>query len=124
MSKKREVLTEDVVQEMPEETIQEENVQETEEITKEASGEEETPKVAPVQQIYIGPTIKNIVSESTIFSNGLTPQLKELMEKRPEVKMLIVPVDKLATARRALLKKDSAESICYKKLEEVEHGSL
>lgn len=121
-SKKREVLTE--VQETPEETVQEETVQEAEETTKEASVKEKTPEVAPVQQIYIGPTIKNVVSESTIFSNGLTPQLKELMEQRSEVKMLIVPVDKLAEARKALLKKDSAESICYKKLEEVEHGSL
>lgn len=81
-------------------------------------------KVAPVQRvIYIGPTIKGVVVENTVFSNGLPKELNERMEKVPAMKSLLVKVEDLARAKRYVNLEGSAENMCYKKvIESMEKG--
>ena len=53
--------------------------------------------------VYIGPTIRGAVQESTIISGTLTEikaQYARLIEKHPQVERLIVPMDSLAVCRR------------------------
>lgn len=86
--------------------------------------ESKNTKVAPVQQlIYVGPTIKGIVVENTVFRNGLPEELKKKMEEVPAMKSLLVGVDNLAKVKAAMNRESSAESLCYKKiLESMEKG--
>ncbi len=62
--------------------------------------------------MYIGPSFKGVTSR-TIFRNGLTPQLEEAVGKTPAIKLLIVPISKLAKAQLELADKSSARATAY-----------
>lgn len=89
----------------------EEKTQETK--TKSVSRREEVQKEAA---IYIGPSIKGLVSTGTVYNNGLPDNLKLEMEKQPAIKNLVVPVSELSGARKDLRIPGSAMSIIYNKI--------
>ncbi len=66
--------------------------------------------------MYIGPSIKNVVSTGTLYRNGLPEALKKEMEKQPVIKSLIVPVSGLARAQRQLATPGSALAVIYGKV--------
>lgn len=66
--------------------------------------------------VYIGPTIKNVVSTGTIYNNGLPEPLKKEMEKLPMIGSLLIPVDRLAAAQKELATPGSALAIIYAKV--------
>lgn len=74
----------------------------------------ETIQKGPV--IYIGPSIKNIVSTGTVYNNGIPKLLKEEIERQPVLKSLIIPIEKLADVQKDLHIPESAVSIIYKKV--------
>lgn len=88
------------------------------------AAESKNTKVAPVQQlVYVGPTIRGIAVENTVFKNGLPEELKKKVEEVPAMKSLLVGVDNLAKVKAAMNREGSAESLCYKKiLESIEKG--
>ena len=53
--------------------------------------------------IYIGPSIPGL-SCNTVFSGDLPPHIKDLIEKKPAIAGLIVPLRDLQESRRALRK--------------------
>lgn len=81
-----------------------------EEVTKSAKGQREKTVV------YIGPTIKNVASTGSVYTNGLPERLKKEMEKQPAIGELLVPVEKLAEAKRSLAMPGSALAMIYKKV--------
>lgn len=66
--------------------------------------------------IYLGPSIKDKIMGNTIFSNGISKELKEISKEIPAIKSLIVPINKLSKVRKELQEKDSVISICYQKV--------
>ncbi len=63
-------------------------------------------KPGPV--IYIGPALPGLASNA-ILRNGLPQPVKELLQARPSLGQLLVPVAELGAARRQL--KDAASSL-------------
>ena len=66
--------------------------------------------------IYIGPSIRNVVSTGTLYHNGLPKVLEEEMTRQPVIKSLIIPVDGLAAAQKELAVPGSALSTIYGKV--------
>lgn len=76
---------------------------------KQEAGKEET-------VMYIGPTIKNVVTTGTLYNNGLPDALKEAAGKQPAIRSLIVPIGGLAAAQRELAVPGSALAVIYGKV--------
>lgn len=70
-------------------------------------------EVVKEPMMYIGPTIKGVVVKNTIYNSGLPKALVEEGDKLPVIKSLIVPVSKVAEARKNLRNTNSAIGICY-----------
>lgn len=66
--------------------------------------------------VYIGPSIKNVVSTGTVYNNGLPARLAAEIEKQPAVKSLLVPVSRLAAVQGELSNQGSAVSLIYEKI--------
>ena len=69
--------------------------------------------------IYIGPTIVGVVTQNSIFNNGIPYELEETMKEIPVVEKLIIPVESLATASQQLNKKQGILYTCYEKVKKV-----
>lgn len=67
--------------------------------------------------MYVGPTIRGVAAEGSLFKNGLPELLKNEMEKQPAIRDLIVPVDRLAEANKELAMPGSALAAVYRKVE-------
>lgn len=66
--------------------------------------------------VYIGPSIKNVVSTGTVYNNGLPAKVMQEIEKQPIIKSLVIPVDKLAAAQKELATQRSALAVIYGKV--------
>ena len=64
---------------------------------------------------YCGPTVKGIAPQYTVFVDVLPEKLKEKVEQVPFLKVLIVPLDKLAEMRVKIEQDGTRENILYKK---------
>ena len=66
--------------------------------------------------MYIGPTVRGVVINGTLFKDGKLPALVEKRtEEMPVLQSLFVPVSKLAEAQREL--KDSKSAMAAKAVE-------
>ena len=74
-----------------------------------------------IRKIYIGPSLKGI-ARGTVFQNGLTPELKERIQKTPAIAELVVPVGRLRDANRELADSDSALSRFFQIVEKYKEG--
>lgn len=63
-------------------------------------------------RVYIGPGFRGAVP-GTVFTNGLTPALEGLVMEFPAAAELVVPVERLAGARRELSDPESALAGIY-----------
>lgn len=53
--------------------------------------------------VYIGPFLKEVVSPGTCFKKGILPaRLEEACKKEPAIRELLIPVSKVAQARKNL----------------------
>ncbi len=66
--------------------------------------------------VYMGPSIKNVMQEGTVFTNGYPEKVKAYLEKHPIAKELIVATSQMAAVSKELKNAKSARSIFYKKL--------
>lgn len=76
-----------------------------------------TPKKEAV--MYIGPRFPNLVEANVIYNNGIPNELKELIEKNPAMKKLLVPISQLSKARQKVKEEGSALNILYKETEKL-----
>lgn len=81
---------------------------------------EETKKTEQV--IYVGPSIKNVVKQNTIYTNGLPVILEEKAKELPEIKKLVVPVSKLMEVREQLKQSGTAYNVFYSRVKEYAEG--
>ncbi len=65
--------------------------------------------------VYMGPEIPGTVSTGAVFCNGLPERLGEAVGEMPPLKMLLVPVGKIANAKKELKMEGSAIRVCYEK---------
>ena len=82
-----------------EETAAEPESKEKAKTTKKSAQAEEQPGVF----VYIGPSIRGVIQESTIMEGKLSEikaQLAAVIEAHPQIERLIVPVESLAVCRR------------------------
>lgn len=70
--------------------------------------------------MYIGPTIRGVVIQGTLFKGGKLPEMvTKKIENMPILQSLFVPVSKLGDARKERKDSKSAISICYEKAVEM-----
>lgn len=66
--------------------------------------------------VYCGPSVKGVVRQYTVFSNGLPGAMEEYCRTHPEAKALLAPVEKFAEMRKRLETQGSREALLYRKL--------
>lgn len=81
---------------------------------------------APVL-VYCGPSIKGTAKQYTVYSAGLTDEMKAFLKKHPTAAALTVPIERFAEVRKSIGTNETAENILFKKLkaeteEEKKHG--
>lgn len=68
------------------------------------------------QSMYIGPTIPGIVRSNTIYMGELPNRLKELIGELPVINSLIVSIEALTEAKKALAEQGSVENVAYERV--------
>jgi hypothetical protein len=79
---------------------------------------EESPAAKMQQEIippvaYLGPTIKGIAVEGTVYASGIPAGLSAKADKIPALKGLIVGIDKMAASGVAIRTKGTALNTLY-----------
>lgn len=69
-----------------------------------------------MQRMYIGPTIPGVVKNGTVFIDELPKQLAEMSEKLPSINNLVIPIDGITGAIKALHEQGSVEDVSYSKM--------
>lgn len=83
-----------------------------------------TPKPKPKskkkgQLIYIGPNIENgRLSRYTVFKDGLPKHIEILVEQRPEIEQMIIPVSDFANVNTRISQSGTLENQLFKQLKE------
>lgn len=68
---------------------------------------------------YLGPDIKNVAINGTVYTGGLPEALKEKIKETPAIKGLLVPVSDLAAAGVAVATKGTALNTLYSSVRET-----
>lgn len=66
--------------------------------------------------MYMGPTLRGVVRNGTVFENGLPKNLLRLAEKRPVINNLIVPLNNIVEIDKAINTEGTAEAVSYGKI--------
>ena len=66
-----------------------------------------------IQKMYIGPTIPGVVKNSTVFIGDLPKALTGLAQKVPGINNLVIPIDRITAAKKALSQQGSVEDVSY-----------
>lgn len=74
-------------------------------------------KKQPEKVIYMGPTIRGVANQGTVFDGGIPLELEEKAKKIPAVRALIIPLKNLSKASAELAVSGSALNTLYKKIE-------
>lgn len=69
-------------------------------------------------QVYIGPSVRGIVKQYTVFKGDIPEILKKFTQDHPIAESLIVPIEDFAEARRNLETAGSALSILCRQIKE------
>ena len=70
-------------------------------------------------KMYLGPTFYGIIQSGMVISGGIPPKMAGLMEQYPFLGGLMIPVDRLAEARKELKAKGSVMEVLYKRAVEI-----
>ncbi|MDO4439203.1 MAG: hypothetical protein Q4B86_07165 [Eubacteriales bacterium] len=68
-----------------------------------------------VKTVYCGPTIRNVAKQYAVFINGVPEELKNVMDKYPYLKNLMVSIDDFPVTRAAVETKGTPENIIFNK---------
>ncbi len=74
---------------------------------------QQTGNVKPAAVIYLGPAIAGVATPGTVYRNGLTPQIRDVIKELPEMNRLLVSTKYAVRMRKELKDPQSAASICY-----------
>lgn len=70
----------------------------------------------PKPCVYCGPTIKGVVRQYTVYYGELPEALAEFIHKHPEIRNLLVGMERFAEVRKALNTSGTAEAILFQKI--------
>ena len=68
------------------------------------------------QKMYIGPSIPGVVKNSTVFIGDLPKRLTEVSQQVPSIQNLVVPIERITEAKKALSQKGSVEDVSYERI--------
>lgn len=71
-----------------------------------------------VSVVYVGPSIRNIASQNTVYTNGIGDALQQKVNEFPFMKGLIVPVSEYAPALMEI-NRGGVLSMLFKKAMEI-----
>lgn len=69
--------------------------------------------------VYIGPPIYNIVSQNTVFNNGIPEKLKEKIKECPIINSLLIPLQSYHQVLAELRSKGSVMSKLYEQVKSL-----
>lgn len=75
-----------------------------------------------MQQMYIGPAIPGVVKNSAIFIGDLPERLTEIAKEIPSINNLVIPIDRITDAKRALSDPGSVEDVSYSRIADYLKG--
>lgn len=75
-----------------------------------------------IQRMYIGPSIPGIVKNSTVFIGDLPKELTEKAEKMGSINNLVIPIDRITDAKKALSEPGSVENVSFSRVEDYLKG--
>ncbi|MBQ9528263.1 MAG: hypothetical protein IJR68_11680 [Fretibacterium sp.] len=82
-----------------------------------------TPAAEPEQTVYVGPNVLPLaLRRFQVFRGGLPPYVERAIEKIPEVRPLIVPVEKLDEARAKTEKAGTNEFRLFEAVKKAAEG--
>lgn len=87
-------------------------MREVNEMNKKETGKAEKASAA---RIYLGPSFYEVIQTGTTFCGSLPPKVAALMVLYPFLRELMVPVERLAEARKELHRKGSAMNLVYER---------
>lgn len=67
--------------------------------------------------MYLGPTIRGVVKNGAVFESGLPKKLSLVVEQKPIVNNLIVPLSEIVEVKRAIDQEGTAEAVAYDRIE-------
>lgn len=74
------------------------------------------------QRMYIGPSIPGIVKYGTVFIGDLPKELTEKAAEVGSINNLVIPIDRITDAKKALSEPGSVENVSYSRVESYLKG--
>lgn len=84
--------------------------------TTEAPAKPQAVKEKAAFYVYIGPSIRGLISRNAIYEVNELKSLDRALEKHPDIKHLLIPGEQLGQARIAIKDADSFLSTIYNRL--------
>ena len=81
-----------------------------------AGKSEEAASKATKKMVYVGPSVRGVARQYTVFNGDIPVMLDEFMAEHPTARALLIPADRLAEARRNLETAGTAEALLYNKI--------
>lgn len=83
----------------------------------EETKEKRAEKAQAVTLVYCGPSIRNVARQYTVYCGGKLPgALRAFLDKNPEARGLLVPVERFAETRKRLEVRGTAEAVLFEKV--------
>lgn len=73
--------------------------------------------------MYMGPTLRGVARNGSVFENGLPVNLSKLAEKKP-IKNLIVPLAETVETKKAIDTEGTAEAVAYDKIAAISRSEI
>ena len=91
-------------------------------LVKETTNENAIETTKNSQVVYIGPTLKGIVTKNTIFASGIPSEVKEQLNKYPILNKLVIPIKNLPKVNMEM-QTGGAHSVLYARaVEQITKG--
>ncbi len=74
------------------------------------------------QRMYIGPSIPGIVKYGTVFIGDLPEELTKKAAEVGSINNLVIPIDEITTAKKALSEPGSVENVSFGRVENYLKG--
>jgi hypothetical protein len=74
--------------------------------------------------MYMGPTLRGVARNGSVFENGLPVNLSKLAEKKPIIKNLIVPLAEIVETKKAIDTEGTAEAVAYDKIAAISRSEI
>lgn len=74
------------------------------------------------QRMYIGPSIPGIVKHGTVFIGDLPKELTEKAAEMGSINNLVIPIDRITDAKKALSEPGSVENVSFSRVENYLKG--